>query len=188
MEVLKSMDDKGQMMILEVIFFTAIVVLSLVFIYQISPSSIVTNKYANDLKIAGDGALYSLYDDIIVEGQPSNYRFSKMEHYLITNAYGDFISDLNNMLPPNVMYNIYISNGTTTKFWCSFIGDYYNSMISIDPVSVSHCFVAIDPYLLTGFPDSHYIDGKYGSKSDLSTEFLGYSGSAYSVILEMWYI
>jgi len=207
------MDNKGQMMVWEVIFFASIVILSLLFIYQLSPTSVVSDKYSNDLKIQGDTALYALYNDVVTAGgEESNYRFSKIVHYLITNAYGSFISDLNNLLPSTVMYNIYIEayidNETKHVFWGNSFGGYDDALSSIDPVTVSHCIVAIHPSLLIGFSHFHYMTGKFThdglypppiprpyneDSSDLYFLFLDsnddpFSGSEYEVILEMWHI
>jgi len=181
------MDNKGQMMVLETIFFAAIVILSLVFFYQLSPSSIVSNTYTYDLKIVGADALYSVYDDVITVDHPSGYPSSKLVHYLITNAYADMVSDLNNMLPSNVMYNIYVSDGTETVFWCNCFGD-DDELQSIDPVTVSHCAVAMD---LVAFSASASVAGMYAegeTQSNLITDDPPPPPIVFNVILEIWYI
>jgi hypothetical protein len=144
------------MFILETIFFVATVVLSLVFLYQLSPSAVVSNTYTYDLKTLGDDALYSLYNDVIPMYRPQGYPSSKMVHYLLTNSYGNMVSDLNNLLPPNVMYNIYVSNYTKSEFWCNSFGQWDFTpgdgdpfddpaiLTPIDPVTVSHCLVSMD--------------------------------------------
>ena len=151
------MDNKGQMMVLEVIFFAVIVLSSLIFIYQMNPLSGISNKYTNDLKIMGDSALQSLYNEVIISETRTgylwgNYRVSEIEHVLIANAYGSFITDLNSMLPTSVMYNVYISDGTKTEFWSSSIGDFSDPLVPIDPVCISHCIVSMHHDFLTDFP------------------------------------
>jgi len=190
-------------MILETIFFAATIILSLVFLYHLSPSSVVSNTYSYDLKVAGDGALHSLYNDIIPIDRPAGYPSSKLEHYLITNAYASMISELNNLLPATVMYNIYISNGTKTVFWCNSFGNFSEPLSRIDPVTISHCIVAIDPAFSeaanrSGMYDHvdpatarfNKDDDGYNSweTSDLTPLFEGYSDTIFDVILEMWYI
>ncbi len=188
------MDDKGQMLVLEAVFFAIIVLSSLIFIYQITPLSGVSNKYTNNLKILGDSALQSLYAEVMTSQIWSgyllgNYRFGLIEHYLISNSYGNFITDLNSMLPPSVLYNIYVSNGTKTEFWCSSIRDISEPLSPIDPISTSHCIVSIHPDLLTEIlPKSQYDPGRTPDESDLDDMFEGYGDSTYDVILELWYI
>lgn len=190
------MDDKGQMIVLEAIFFAMTIIMSLVFIYQLSPSSIVTDVYSNDLKIMGDDALRSLYNDDLSGNYPAGYPSSKLVHYLISNSYGSMVSDLNNMLPPSVMYNIYLSNETQTIFWCNSLGVYDDSLHPIDPVSISHCIVAIHPAfsevarLLDIYAEVEG-DPRFSTSSEESDVFAlfdDYSGPCFEVILEMWSI
>ncbi|RLF27726.1 MAG: hypothetical protein DRN08_04090 [Thermoplasmata archaeon] len=182
------LDDHGQMMTLEVVFFATTVILSLVFIYNLSPPSVVTNKYSSNLKIMGDDALRSLYTQPIIGVPPKGYPNSRLVHYLITNDYGDLVSDLNDLLPSNVMYNIYVSNGTNTMVWCNSQGGIGQVLPVVDPVTVSHYVVSIDPSYLTGFSEEMYMDaGIYVDRSDLCYMFGDYDGSVYDVMLEMWY-
>lgn len=199
---MKTMNDNAQMMVLEAIIFAITVLLSLVFLYQLSPASTVEYKYTTDLKLQGDDALRSLNNAPIpaAANYPRDFPSNKLVYYLITNNYSNFITDLNSMLPKTVDYNLYISNGTTTIFWCH---SNYNPpspipeepLKTIEPVSKSHYVIAIDPLYRTNetFIFSHEVQqGKYGSneRSDLdhSDAFGGYSGSSYDVIVELWSI
>jgi len=186
------MDDKGQMMVLEVIFFAVMVLLSLVFIYQLSPSSIVSNKYTNNLKIIGDDALHSLYNDAPTGDFPAGYPSSKLIHYLITNAYGSMISDLNNMLPPTVMYNIYITNitnETINMFWCNSFGNPSEALENIGAVTISHCITSIDPNFLLPIGDVMFRNsGSNDIYKYLNRPLEEDMDSTYDVRLEMWYI
>ena len=139
-----KLDNKGQMLILETIFFVSTVILSLVFLYSLSPPSVITNTYTYDLKTLGDDALYSLSNDIPSVERPKGYYISKMAHYLLTNSYGSMVTDINNLLPPNVLYNLYVSNDTKTEFWCNSYGDYSQPLPPVEPVTISHCIVALD--------------------------------------------
>lgn len=183
----QSRDDTAQMLVWEATVFAGIVLLSLFFVYQFSPSSTVSSSTSsNELKIIGDHVLQSLSDNVLTGNYPPLYPSSTLVHYLITNNIGSMISDLNNMLPANVMYNIYINNGTKRVFWCNSIGS-STALPSIEPVSVSHYIVAISSEHLTDYPDEMYVGGS-GSWLAEPTFFQGYDDSLYDVILEMWYI
>ena len=187
------MNNKGQMMILEAIFFAGTIFLSLLFIYQMSPTVAETSKYTYDLKIMGDCSLSTIYNEVVVEEDLPTNKISKMELYLLTNSYGGFISDLTNMLPSNVRFNIYINNGEETIFWCSSLGDYNTPLTTSSQVTLSNCVVSVDFYSLqqwaanTGMFSSNY---KYESeKCDILIAFGEDSSSTiFDVILEMWYV
>jgi hypothetical protein len=199
---LKKSDETGQMLIWETIFFATIVCLSIVFLYRLSPPSNISDEYSYDLKIQGDGALLSIYNDVVLADRPFGYPASKLEHYLITNSYGDMVKDLNVLLPPTVLYNIYVSNGTKTVFWCNSYGDYSTVLPKTDSVVVSHCIVAMN---LNSFSESahralmysHVITPRYPGesteKSDLIHLFIklpttSYYGSVvFEIKLEMWF-
>ena len=67
-------------------------------------------------------------------------------------------------------------------FWCNSLGEtgINDNLPTIDPVTVSHCIIAIDPSHLGGFSS--------GQSDDLFTTFEETELSTYDVILEMWYI
>ena len=175
------MDDKGQMMVLETVFFAVTVLLALIFLYQLAPSSAVSNEYTNILKVQGDDALQSLYTDVVPGDYPSDFPSNKLVYYLITNDYDGFtLSNLNNLLPSTVMYNIYISNGTKTVFWCNSDGNSTAPLQTIGPVTTSHIIIAMHPKYLTDIPIQ-----LIGEESILNTEFSEYDGSTYDIVLEM---
>lgn len=180
------MDDKAQMMVMEAVTFAITVILALAFLFQISPSSTLTDKYTKELKIQGDDALRSLYmEPFTAEILPSNYPSSKLVYYLITNDYENMTSDLNGMLL-NTEYNIWISNGTKTVFWCNSYGDDSTQLQSIRSITTSRCLVAIDHLYINN--DTGIFSGKYkhGDKSILDQAFPDYEGSTYNVVLEVW--
>ena len=197
------MDDKAQMMVMETVIFTITILLALAFLFQLSPSSTLTDEYTKELKVQGDDALRALYiEPFTADNLPSNYPSSKLVYYLITNDYDDYdsmTSDLNDMLL-NIEYNIWVSNGTNTVFWCNSDGDYNTPLQGIRSVTTSHCLVAIDSLYRnneTGIFSGKYLPGKHDDegydinlRSDLdhSSAFKGYEGSTYNVILELWCI
>lgn len=182
------MDDKAQMMVMETVIFTITILLALAFLFQLSPSSTLTDEYTKELKVQGDDALRALYiEPFTADDLPSDYPSSKLVYYLITNDYNSMTSDLNDMLL-NIEYNIWVSNGTNTVFWCNSDGDYNTPLQGIRSVTTSHCLVAIDPLYRNN--ETGIFSGKYkhGDKSVLDQAFPGYEGSTYNVILELWCI
>jgi len=183
------------MMVLESVLFVITILVSLIFLYQLSPTSTVSNIYTNDLKIKGDEALQTLYNDKVpaVElpqnGIPQDFPKNKLIYYLITDDHSGLISsNLQYMLPSSTMYNIYISNGTKTVFWCNSNSSLGSSTPTtlIEPITISHYMIAIHPDLLneTRFYEIH------DHRCKIATEFVdqGYNGSSYDVILKMCYV
>jgi hypothetical protein len=176
------MDDHGQMMVLELVIFTALIFLSLIFIYQLSPSSVLNDKYSNNLKIDADNALNSIYNSappVTYRGYPSN----KLAHYFIANDYIGFTTDINSRLPTSVLFNIYISNGVDTRFWCNAFGDNTTKLIPHDPVTICHYIISIHPMQLTEF-DEVYINAH---RSILCDIFDIDASTTYDVTVELWY-
>lgn len=193
------MDDKGQMMILEVVLFAILIIVALIFLYQLSPPSSVGNVYTDELKIQGDSALHDLCNDHPSDANlPTNYPLDKLSHYLVTNDYYNLTLDIDDLLSTDVMYNIWICNATTSMFWCnSSYGNSYTPIQNAEPlnktgsVTVSNCIIAIDPVFRdnnNGVISNQYHQGRYNNKSDLFYIFDKYNGSTYNVILEMWEI
>ncbi len=171
------MDDKGQMLVLETILFAVTIILALIFLYQLSPSSTEANKYSSTIKILGDDTLRMIYNDFNEEKN-----ISTLADFLINNRYGSMRTELDSMLPSTVLYNIYVGNGTKTVFWCASIVGVTSPLPTIEPVTICHHTVAIDPKLLDGT-----ILG-YGPSDlvDNGGPFANYMGSTYDVIIEMW--
>ena len=184
------MDDKGQMMVIESVIFAITILLALVFLYQISPTSTVSSTYTNDLKIKGDDALRTLYNDEVTTYLPQGFPKSKLVYYLISDDYHGLIeSNLKNMLPRTTMFNIYISNGTRTVFWCNSNSNNLTALpVTEQPVAVSHCVIAIHPQMMTKieFKELGIIDENGCEIPALfNNEYLG---SLYDVVLEMFYV
>ncbi len=176
------------MMVLEVILFATMVFLALIFLYQLTPSSTQQDEYTNELKNWGDDALYSLYN----AQTPSpfinypDYPRQKLVHYFVSNDYTSLTTDLDSILPPTVLYNIYLSNGSQMAFWCNSFADNTTVLPVIHPVTICHYYITIDSCYLQDFPDSAnvYLNNDHCIIRDL---FPGYTGETYDVILEMWY-
>jgi hypothetical protein len=190
-----NMDNKAQMMVLESVIFAITVLISLVFLYQLSPSTSVKSTYTDNLKIQGDAALRSLYTDLAKDsdGQryPTNYPANKLIYYLITNRYAEMKDDLNAVLPSNIQYNIYVSNGSKNIFWCNSFGidGSGNELTTLEDqqVVLCHYLVAIDPIYLH-YPNTLSIELDYQeiTQSELYAPFTTYQGSTYDVILQLW--
>jgi hypothetical protein len=183
------MDDKAQMMVLESVLFAITILTALIFLYQLSPTSTISEIYTNDLKIKGDDALQSLYNDEIQGDVPQSFPRSKLIYYIITDNHNDLIfSNLRNMLPPTTMYNIYLSNGENTIFWCNSYLNTSAPLALTEPVTISHIIVAIHSDFLnaTKFPEIIDDDGsELVNKFGINEE---YTISLYDVRLEMCYI
>ena len=196
------MNDKAQMMVLESIFFAITVVIALAFLIQISPTSIQGGvQLLNELKILGDDALNSLYAETLhVNRSPTDFNATnnpsnKLAVCIITNNYSAVTDSITSSLPDTAIYNIYISNGSKTIFWCSSTGDTNTPLRMIDPVTISHHLVSIDPMHLVGYHRLVY-QGVGAECSDIAEAFLvqtdpkkpeefSYKSSTYDVILEM---
>jgi hypothetical protein len=176
--------DSAQLMIIEVVIFAATMLLALIFIYQLSPSAILSDKYVNNLKIDGDNALTTIYltpPSVTAQGYPT----SKLVHYIIINDYIGLSTDLRSRLTPTVLFNIYVSDGIQTKFWCNGFGDPTRQLQSSNPVTICHYIIAIHPRQFTDFPESLYVNGNTGVLTDY---FPSYNQTMlYDVLLEMWY-
>lgn len=166
-----KMDNKGQMMVLEAVVFSISIIISLAFLFQISPSSALTDQYTKELKIQGDDALRTLYFETYdSETLPANFPTSKLINFIINEDYYELTSDLNEMLT-NTEYNIRLANKTKTIFWCNSDGDETTELENRRAISSSHCIVAIDPNF-------------FDAGSRLETEFP--HSNTFKVILEVW--
>lgn len=206
------MNDKAQMMVLESIIFAITILISLIFLYQLSPTSTGSTVYTNDLKIKGDDALQNIYKEELsneyLEGKfdpsefPQGFPKNKLTYYLITDDYDSLIlSDLKNMLPGNAEYNIYVSNGTEKVFWCNSIPSNSTPLTLPETVAIviSHYMISIHPEFFNKSKFGNIIDndgceiakafGAYVNwqegKYFIKNE---YKTSTYDVILEMCYI
>ena len=193
------MKDDAQMMVLESVIFAITVIIALAFLLQLSPTSIQqSSESITDVKILGDDALISLSTETFyirewrqTLREPTNNPTSKLAVAIITNNYDEIIDTLNDEILPEYtpyFYNIYISNGTKTVFWCSSTGDTDEPIprTGDEQVAVSHHLVAIDPVHLYMFHDDMYKGGT--GESDIWQSFQDYEGATYDVILELWTI
>jgi len=196
------MDDKGQMMALEAVLFAITVILALIFLYQLSPSSIVSDKSTNTLKIQGDDALQTLYEDVVTdETIPKGFPENKLIYYLITNAYkspgNDDLKDELSKMIPSAVYNVYISNESKKIYLFNSFGDTASdSAIKLDekPVTISHMIISIHPQFLNlkllDYPnlykntikDESWLYDKFYNSTILTYP---YDGCSFDLILEM---
>jgi len=197
------MNDDAQMMVLESVIFAITVMIALAFLVQLSPTSIQqSSESTTDLKILGDDALTSLSIEPLnlkdreapMKGTTNNPA-NKLAVAIIVNDYDAVIETLNGEILPDYafyLYNIFISNGTLTEFWCSSTGNTTGPMdrTGDEQVTVSHYIIAIDPEHLDNFHDDIYefVDGGTVGESDIWQSFQGYEGATYDVILELWTI
>ncbi|MDH7516747.1 MAG: hypothetical protein QHH19_00090 [Candidatus Thermoplasmatota archaeon] len=195
------MDEKAQMMVIESIVFTITILVALIFFYQLSPTTTVSNIYTNDLKIKGDDALRTLYNDQVTVDLPKNFPKNKLIFYLIKDSYESMVLHLQSKLPSNTIFNIYISNGTNKTFWCSSAINNATPLPVTEPVTISHYIISIHPQFFnqSKFPSIISNDGceiakafnvykmdEYG-KIDITKIREDYKDSTYDVILEMFY-
>ena len=196
-------NDEAQMMMLEAIFFAITVVIALILLFQMSPTSIQSgSQSSNELKQLGDNALDTIYAETqhikqdVNAGYITNNPSSKLVVCIITNNYFELTKSLNNILPDSALYNVYISNGTKTVFWCTSRGDTDKPITMLDPVVISHHPISIDPEHLVSYSEDLY---ENGDNSVIAEDFLGnpipgdsnnyeYKGATYEVMLEMSYI
>jgi len=192
-------ENKAQMMVLESVVFAITVIISLIFLYQISPTSTESTVYTSDLKIKGDATLQSLYNEEIPVSPanlPVGFPKNKLVYYLITDDYNGFVLDLKKLLPPSSVYNIFISNGTEKVLWSTSALDNTAPLSLTEPIAVSHYFVAIHPqfFNITKFKDIIGNDGSKIAKDFCAYKKLpgntdhineSYTTSTYDVILEM---
>jgi len=170
---MRRSNEKGQMMVLETIFFASTILLSLIFLQELSPSSVDIDEVTSDLKAIGDDALRNLYNDNLTVPHSTGYPSSKLVYYIINDEYGSFVSDARNLIPSTIMFNVYISNGSKSVFWCNSFARTDNPLPDTDPVVIAHCIIPIDPDFIP--------------TSDIYVPFGDYKGCIYEVTLRMWY-
>ena len=163
-------DDKGQMMVIESILFAGMVLLALIFVYQLSPpSTISTDKYSNQLRILGNDALRSIDKSSPVDVY--NYT-SRLVELVATKNMDNLTTLLNSIIPDYVSYNVFITDGNNTVVL--YDGDVLGGKIGI--VARANRILVIDPNDVdtTSYPGGEIIPDN--------------SGCLYDLILEMWYI
>lgn len=163
-------NDNAQMMVIESILFSIMVILSLMFVSNISPPSRVSSSLPVDqLKILGDDALRTI--DKTTPTPADSYLGSSLVKYILEKDVFSLTNLLNSLLP-DISYNLYLSNGIETIKW--YDGEVLTGG-KHGAVSKSHMIIIlpldwIDPDI---YPDGIITD---------------YDGVVYDFILEMWYI
>jgi len=193
-----SVDNKAQMMVLESVVFAIIVIISLIFLYQLSPTTTESTVYTSDLKIKGDAALQSMYNEEATDVPaklPVGFPKNKLIYYLITDDYTDFIStNLKKLLPSSTTFNIFVSNGVNKTFWCNSALDNTAPLELTPQITVSHYFVAIHPQFFNGtkfgsniseLSDGCEIAKSFGAYTGNYNITANYNISTYDIILEM---
>ena len=181
-------DNNGQMLMIEAVLFAAMVLIAISFVSQLAPPAVVSHRYTNNLKVWGDGSLLRMYNTGINDTLPYNYPNNMLSYFLINNSYDYFIDNFSKdprISHSAVMYNVYISNGTKTIFWCSSNGDIAKPLTSIGIVSRSHRIISIDPVLLNSSASSRW----FSTNNPLYNSFVqeGYNESTYDILVELWY-
>lgn len=205
------MNNKAQMMVLESIIFAITTIVALVFLINLSPSSIQrATETTADLKTIGDDVLDTIFaqQTTIQSHGTSSYSgaqetydpTSKLEVCVITNNYENLTTSINNLLPTNVFYNIYIADSEGKKvFWCNSTCNSTNGwgvneeLTPIGTVFTSHHIISIAPKHLTMYGPAIGINlYLHSSQCDLINKFgnkyPGYtlSSATYDFIMEMW--
>ena len=144
----------------------------IIFVSNISPPSMVSSSTPVDqLKILGDDALRTI--DKTAPSPASSYLGSLLVKYLLKNDKFSLTNLLDSLLP-DVSYNLYISNGSTTIKWYNgeaLTGGKHGA------VSKSHMII-----ILPQGPE--WIDPAIYPNGIIP----GYDGVVYNLVLEMWYI
>ena len=165
----KKFDNSGQMLIIEVIIFSIMILTTLFFITQLSPTPVSTTDISqNKLKILADDTLRT------IDSTPlKNYLFNSLLCMHV--GLNDPIS-LANYLNTSFSstssfngFNIYIGNGNNTILW--YNGEKYFGKKTGEVIR-SHRFIVL--YYL--------FDECYPKKEIIPS----YDGCIYDVILEIW--
>lgn len=178
------MNNNAQMMILETIFFAATLFLAILFIIHIAPNPIESStKQSYDLEILGNSALQTIYNQYKPHPDLPAQTLSKIEYYILTSSSAEFINDLKNILPSNVLFNIYIGHLESTEFWVNSHGKFQEPLPTSQQVTLVHCVVYADY--------SSYINWPYENPDEYPNDYLfnKIPGDVISrVTLELWYI
>jgi hypothetical protein len=167
-------DTNAQMVLLEAVFFTIMVLLSLIMIFNISPPSQSTiNRYSNQLKILADDSLRML-DNIPPTISDALFHNSLLVQYIVLNDTKNITYFLNSSLPSDVGYNLYISNGENSILWYNGENFWGGKLGEVSRAN----YLVLANYNWVNASDS------YPSKEIIP----GYKGNEYIVVLEVWNI
>ncbi|HEC87264.1 MAG TPA: hypothetical protein ENI49_05295 [Thermoplasmatales archaeon] len=121
--------DKAQMMVLEAITFSAMIITALLFVAELSPiPSFVPSSSHAELKTLARDALIAIEHQQITDHQ--NF----LVECIAENDRDSLSYYLNLSLPPSTYYNIYISNGSETTLWYdgeAIIGGKFGDVIRV---------------------------------------------------------
>lgn len=167
-------DKNGQMMVLEAILFSIMLILALIFIYQLSPPSVSTKtRYLNQLKILSDDAVRTL-DQLSSTYDPINIPSLLVEYILLNDTVNASIY-FRSVLPYDVGFNIYVGNTNQTVLW--YEGGWGEKTDSV--TRSNHIFVLSNNKLRGALSINNYLKGQIIS---------GYTDCEYIFILETWVI
>lgn len=183
-----SSNNKGQMLMIEAVLFSIMVLVAISFISQLSPPAVVSHRYSNNLKIWGDNVLLGMYNKGINDTIPVSYPNNTLSYYLINNSHDRFVENFSKdprISKASVMYNVYISNGTKTIFWVNSQSDTSGPLTPIGSVSKSHRLVSIDPSIIYQTEPDKW----FSSYNPINESFvnLGYNQSTYDILVDLWF-
>ena len=203
------MNNKAQMMVLESIIFAITTIIAISFLINLSPSSIQrATETTTDLKTIGDDVLDTIFSqqttiqshgDSSYTGGETYDPTGKLEVCVITNNYVQLTTSINNLLPTNVFYNIYIADSEGNKvFWCNSTcnstAGWTDELTPTGTVFTSHHIISIDPKHLRMYynnPINYYLNcPPLAQKRCHLVDKFGYTptSATYDFILEMWRI
>jgi len=108
------MNNRAQLHILEVILVAAMLLLSVVFVVYISAPPSVQVVPSNQIKILCDEALRVMKDTPTGD---RSYENSMLFKYILTNDTTNFTSFLDDVLPENIFYQVWVYDGSSRRLW-----------------------------------------------------------------------
>ena len=112
---MRKQNDNAQMLVIEAIIMATIVLMALVFLYQLSTPATIPVE-TDQLSIQAENALEILNTQTISSLEHSYYNYpegytpSKLAHLLYINDTAGLTTQLNSLLPSNTDYQIYLAN------------------------------------------------------------------------------
>jgi len=108
------MNNRAQIHILEVILVAVMLLLSVLFVVYISAPPSIQVVPSNQIKILCDEALRVMKDTPTGDG---SYENSMLFKYILTNDTTNFTAFLDDVLPENVFYQVWVYDGTSRRLW-----------------------------------------------------------------------
>ncbi len=112
---MRKQNDNAQMLVIEAIIMATIVLMALVFLYQLSTPATIPVE-TEQLNIQAENALEILNTQTISTLEHSYYNYpegympSRLAHLLYINDTAGLTTQLNSLLPSNTDYQIYLAN------------------------------------------------------------------------------